>query len=100
MLNTATNLGQLVGKLGSKLKSYSLNLWDTFLSAYINLFSGEEKNVNHKDENDSDEEEMAGLFRVVGKKQEKKIEEKDSMNATETSKFEVLHLRDWSNEKV
>lgn len=43
---------------------------------------------------------MAGLFRVVGKKQEKKIQEKDNMNALDTSKFAVTHLRDWSKEKV
>lgn len=55
--------------------------------------------IKDEEASDSDSEnEIGGLFRIAKHEQEKKTFESD--NGIECSKFVVVVMRDWTNEKV
>ena len=47
-----------------------------------------------------DEEEIGGIFKVITEKKKRAQIEKDTLNAEDSSKFLIPHMRDWSSEEV
>lgn len=86
---------QIVSILSSLLVSMLL-FKDFIISGNESMFKVEEE----KNNNSAEENEVGGLFRVVSKTQEKKQQQRDTMNAPDVSKFPTTHIRDWSSKEV
>lgn len=54
----------------------------------------------HRDESESDNEEVGGLFRVVSRKQHQRQETKNTCNAEDCSRFPLNLVRDWTQQDV
>lgn len=56
--------------------------------------------MDQSSDSEDNENEIGGLFRVVRQKQQSKLEEKDTMDSVDSSKFPIKQLKDWTNESV
>lgn len=63
------------------------------------LFLGKQELQEDADSQDEGEE-LGGIFRAVKKKQEKQLEEKDTKDGEECSKFPETQLMDWMQSEV
>ena len=61
-------------------------------------FAGRSQTKDEAESDSDSENEIGGLFRIAKHEQEKKTFESD--NGIECSKFIVVVMRDWTNEKV
>uniref|UniRef100_A0A1B6G6J2 Bms1-type G domain-containing protein n=1 Tax=Cuerna arida TaxID=1464854 RepID=A0A1B6G6J2_9HEMI len=91
-VNWKANLAQKAADAFVERQNSTANLWK--------LVYGQDVSEKANEESDADEEEVAGLFKVIGKKQDQKMKEKDTLNALDTSKFVVSQVRDWSLEQA
>uniref|UniRef100_A0A1B6KVB2 Bms1-type G domain-containing protein n=1 Tax=Graphocephala atropunctata TaxID=36148 RepID=A0A1B6KVB2_9HEMI len=91
-VNWKANLAQKAADAFVERQNSTANLWK--------LVYGQDATEQVKEETDADEEEVVGLFTVIGKKQDQKMKEKDTLNSVDTSKFLVSQVRDWSQEQA
>ncbi|OWF49820.1 Ribosome biogenesis protein BMS1-like [Mizuhopecten yessoensis] len=67
---------------------------------YRKLIYGQGEQVGEAEDNNDEDDELGGLFKVLNKKQEKKNDERLSINKTDCSRFFVQHMQDWDLEEV
>ena len=70
---------------------------------YICIFLGDQSNQSLQRGNSEYEEEedsLGGLFKVVNRKNNEIVQNKDKMDAIDSSKFVVTQIRDWNKEEV
>lgn len=56
--------------------------------------------MNPSDDVEENEDEVGGLFKVISEKKKRILQEKDVMNAEDSSLFSVQHIRNWHSQEV
>ena len=72
---------------------------DTLSYSYLELWSLVFLDESTEDDN-KDDDELGGLFRVLKTKSEKNKTDRASINKTDCSKFELISKHDWGLEEV
>ncbi|XP_033758019.1 ribosome biogenesis protein BMS1 homolog [Pecten maximus] len=93
-LKWKSNLAELAAESFRKRQSERIN--------YRKLIYGQDagKEVDEDENNGDEDDELGGLFKVLKKKQEKKTDERLSINKTDCSRFFVQNVQDWDLEEV
>ncbi|CAH0768758.1 unnamed protein product [Bemisia tabaci] len=90
-VNWKSNLAMKAADAFVERQNSSANLW--------NLVYGYNP-MDQSSDSEDNENEIGGLFRVVRQKQQSKLEEKDTMDSVDSSKFPIKQLKDWTNESI
>ncbi|XP_060080432.1 ribosome biogenesis protein BMS1 homolog [Ylistrum balloti] len=92
-LKWKSNLAELAAESFRKRQKERIN--------YRKLIYGQDAGEELEEEkNDDDDDELGGLFKVLKRKQEKKTDERLSINKTDCSRFFIQTVQDWDLEEV
>ncbi|XP_065209750.1 ribosome biogenesis protein BMS1 homolog [Planococcus citri] len=86
-----TNLSQKASDAFVARQNTSANLWRLVYDS---------KELNNEEDDDEDEERVDGLFKVVSAKKKQLLQEKDTFNSEDCSRFIISYVRNWSDERV